>query len=272
MRSEKVDAFSYLDWSSLDDGKRRKRKGKKKSKKSLLNQDRFTIAKLLHGDLYDSFAALPPRRKLKYEDYAIAHTSPSVVPTFLPSVRIWHYNVSNPNDAYISSTHFGEAEAQIGLWRRLRDRALQVWDSSIAEHLHTWLELDVTRRRKGRKHRKKKKPVPRLPRYSSPQSPSRTNRYLTPLGYTQYYLPLHQHQSPNWTIEYITYPAENMINYLPGHVYDNSTASERTVEAPYQLKEWTIPNLLNLAKDLAGSRKLWKEYVRRMYVSSGFVG
>lgn len=135
------------------------------------------------------------------------------------------------------------------------------------------LGLDATRRKKGRKHRRKKKrPVPRLTRHFSPDSPSRTNRYLTTLGYTQYYLPLDQHQTPEWTIEYVTYPTEKLKTYLPAHMYSNSSAFDKTVHAPYQLQEWTIPNLINLAKDLAKSKTLWKEYVKRMYVSSGYVG
>lgn len=165
-----------------------------------------------------------------------------------------------------------EASEETGLWPRLVDRALQLWDAMAMEKFDSVPEVDAARRKKGRKHRKKKKPVPRLPRYASPHSPSRTNRYLTPLGYTQYYLPLNQHQNPNWTIEYITYPAEHIKKHLPAHMQGITSVLERTVEAPYRLKEWTIPHLLNLAKDLAGSKKLWKDYVRRMYVSSGYTG
>lgn len=268
-----MDAFSYLDWSNLDNGKKKKNR-KRSLKSSSLNQDRFSIAKLLHGDLYDSFSALPPRRKLKYENYAIAHTSPSIVPTFLPSIRVWHYNVSNPDDAYMgASAVLDKVDGQVGPWKRIVKRALQLWDSSAIEAYHALLAIDITRRRKGRKHRKKKKkPITRLPRYSSPNSPSRSNRYLTPLGYTQYYLPLNQYEHPNWTIEYITYPTESLKTYLPAHMHGNSSAFEKSVQAPYQMKQWNIPVLLNLAKDLASSKILWKEYVKRMYVSSGFVG
>jgi endopolyphosphatase len=272
MKMRQVDAFSYLDWSSLG---KDKKKNKKSSRRALLNQDRFSVAKLLHGDLYESFAALPPRRKLKYENYAIAHTSPSVVPTFLPSIRVWHYNVSNPDDAYLPSAVAVEDHnnQDDGVLVRITERAMQMWDAIADGSFRDLLEVGVMRRRKGRKHRKKKKkPVPRLPRYASPRSPSRTNRYLTPLGYTQYFLPLNEHHSPNWTIEYITYPPESIKSYLPTHMQGNTSALGRAIEAPYQMKEWTIPGLINLAKDVAGSKKLWKDYVRRMYVSSGFVG
>lgn len=242
---------------------------------SLLHQDRFSIAKLLHGDLYESFQALPPRRKIKYEDYAIAHTSPSVVPTFLPSVRVWHYNVTNPSDAYLPSIDAArDGQGTVpSSWRRLLDRAMQTWEALSADGLDRIFAIDITRRRKGRKHRKKKKPVPRLTRHFSPFSPSRTNRYLTPLGYTQYYLPLEsQQESPTWSIEYVTYRTNKLKTYLPEHMHGNSSTFEAEVEAPYQMKEWTIPAIIGLAKDLASSKKLWKEYVKRMYVSSGFVG
>ncbi|KAK9896712.1 hypothetical protein P389DRAFT_83164 [Cystobasidium minutum MCA 4210] len=267
-----VDAFSYLDWSSLDGDKNKKKK--RNHRKSLLSRDRFSIAKLQHGDLYESFQALPARRKLKYEDYAISHTSPSIVPTFLPSIRVWHYNVTNPDDAYMPSISAAAPNTfdEEGLWRRIVERTVETWESLSANFLDHLDIIDISRRKKGRKHRKKKKkPVPRLPRHFSPSSPNRMNRYLTPLGYTQYYLPLHTHQeSPEWTIEYVTYPTNKAKTFLPAHMRGNSSEFPNKLSAPYQMTEWTIPTLMNLAKDLADSKKLWKDFVRRMYVSSGF--
>jgi endopolyphosphatase len=264
-----VDTFTYLDWTSLDDGENRK--GRKRKNK-MHKRDKFSIAKLVHSDLYDSFQALPARRKIRPENYVITHTGPSVIPTFLPSVRVWHYNVTDPSDSYRPSLE-GTSVVNAGddtAWKRLIDRASEAWGSFSLDGLMKLYDFDILKRRRGRKHRKKKKkPIVRLPRHSSPHAPSRTNRYLTPLGYTQYILPLDKHPGPDWTIEYVTYPAKKLKTFLPAHMQGNSSSFLQDVHTPYDFHDLTISRWLGLAKDLTASKQAWKDYVKLMYVSSG---
>lgn len=55
----------------------------------------------------------------------------------------------------------------------------------------------------------------RLPRYYSKYSPSRSNQPLTPLGYTQFYLPdvdnVDEGKPPKWEIEYSTYKPSQLL-------------------------------------------------------------
>lgn len=253
-----VDTFSYLDYKSLSKG------GKAKS---AVKRD-YSIAKFTHNDLFSVYEALPAERKLRLEDYVIAHTSPSVIPTYLPSVRIWHYNVTDENDAYLPGPRSAiVSSAATGAWSRAKTALSNFADLDLASRIFR-LDIDVLRRkRKGRKHKKKKKPVVRLPRYTSPDSPARKNRYLSPLGYTQFYLPIDRHTSPNWTLEYITYPEARLQHFLPKHMLRTVDAAD--VDAPYKLQDLTIQSWLHLAKSLTKSKRKWKQYVRRMYVDSG---
>lgn len=253
-----VDTFSYLDYKSLS---------KKRKAKSATKGD-YSIAKFTHNDLYSVYEALPTTKKLRLEDYVIAHTSPSVIPTYLPSVRVWHYNVTDEDDTYLPGPHALVDSPRSSLWWKTRAAVAPYFGRLDIERLVD-TDLDIFRRkRKGRKHRrKKKKPVQRLPRYASADSPARRNRYLTPLGYTQYYLPIDRYQEPNWTLEYITYPEKRMQHFLPKHMQLN--ASMAGIDAPYQLDDLTIPSWLTLAKGLTRSKRKWKQYVRRMYVDSG---
>lgn len=253
-----VDTFSYLDYKSLS----------KKGQAKTAGKPDYSIAKFTHDNLYSIFESLPSDKKMKLQDYAIAHTGPSVIPTYLPSLRIWHYNVTDDSDVYLPGPHAVSVADPTSIWERSRTALMALWQEIEFSQVFG-LDIDtLRRRRKGRKHRrKKKKPIPRLPRYFSPDSPSRTNRYLSPLGYTQYYLPIDRHGSPNWTLEYITYPEKRMQHFLPKHMQLNTT--EVAIDAPYNMVDLTIPSWLHLAKSLTKSKKKWKQYVRRMYVDSG---
>lgn len=252
-----------------------KRKGKRKAKRDFdvtRDKDSVSITKFVHNDLYEILAALPSKKKMRLENFAIVHTGPSVIPTYLPSLRIWNYNISRPEDKYIPTENALVPENSIKpLLARLQARAWTILEralsTAVLDQLSFALDVDVLTRKKRRRHRKKKKPIVRLPRHFSPLSPSRMNRYLTPLGYTQYYLPIDKHTHPNWTIEYITYPQERLHNALPHHLLDKIAMDK--VEAPYQMDDLTIIKWLELAKKLTSSKKKWTAYVKRMYVSSG---
>ena len=232
----------------------------------------------MHDDLYSSYAALPSAGQMKLEDFCIVHTGPSVIPTYLPSLRIWNYNVTHSEDRYKPQQESPKETIVPGRVFTNTKGLWNIWKVQTNEMINKGLDLvrkrkDLVRKRKKKKKgkkRKPKRPIPRLLRHFSPNSPSRTNRYLSPLGYTQYYLPIDQHDQPSWTIEYMTYPPEAIVHLLPKHLLPNtSDNSHRQLEAPYKMSDLTIPSWLSLAKLFVDDKKLWKGYVRKMYVSSG---
>ncbi|KAL8287125.1 hypothetical protein RQP46_003577 [Phenoliferia psychrophenolica] len=95
--------------------------------------------------------------------------------------------------------------------------------------------------KKRKKHKRRPRPPPRMPRHFSPDSPSLTNCYLTPLGYSQFYIDLdgaNLHSGfgpgekgraaeaesslqsvrppPKWQVEYLTFGAEAFARGLLG--------------------------------------------------------
>lgn len=65
---------------------------------STQKKKRYSLAKTLRQD----FRSLPPHKnppnetgvKINYDDYVIVNVGPSVVPAYLPSVRVFRYNVT----------------------------------------------------------------------------------------------------------------------------------------------------------------------------------
>jgi endopolyphosphatase len=43
----------------------------------------------LQQELYKDFSDMPKLSKVKWEDYAVIHVSPSVIPTYLPGIRVF---------------------------------------------------------------------------------------------------------------------------------------------------------------------------------------
>lgn len=179
--------------------------------------------------------------------------------------------------------------------------SLKQWHTSSMEEL-----LRKKKKKKGKKNKKKKRPV--LRRHVSPSSPSRHNRFLTPLGYTQFYLPLHKinkHDGwgptppdksdkarplPGFEVEYVTSTHQQlaklalemhkdgrelspMISELIEDDDDHVKLTDKLEKlennlAPYSMSDLTIQNWLKLAKKLASDDKAWKGFEKRIYVSS----
>jgi endopolyphosphatase len=178
-------------------------------------------------------------------------------------------------------------------------------------------EVETTKKRKGgHRHGKKKddctlpenedKPhctFKHKPRYYSKESPSRSNKPLTPLGYAQFYLPDIDKQTesaPGWILEYTTFKLRNllpgwMFNTTDEHTqplpvplhllpnYDPSLSAATTAGADQGLKDkleefvkslkaftaWkmrdlTIPSYVHLARKLVAEKKMWKKFTQYM--------
>ena len=117
--------------------------------------------KELYRLLVEEFSDLPKVENLDHDNYAVVNVAPSVVPTYLPSFRIFVYN--HTGEAY-DPGHLG-VDAQPGRSRSMKDVAGALCDDP--EYADTW-RCHLTE-----------------PWHSDPRSPSRTNALWTPLGYAQ---------------------------------------------------------------------------------------
>lgn len=178
-------------------------------------------AQALSDDLRKDYAILPSAERTNDSYYHYFFVAPSVIPTFLPGVRVWTYNVSGVDISHdredvqgydsTSNEDLEQSEEQEGsLFKQHADSQMvfkaprSVNDdspSSMSRLLSLFPDFDPTRlldpfislRRSHRrpKHgKKRKRRSRRLPRYASPTSPSRVNGPLSLLGYSQWILDL----------------------------------------------------------------------------------
>lgn len=139
------------------------------------------------------------------------------------------------------------------------------------------------------------------PRYYSKHSPSRSNQALSPLGYTQFYLPdiEKQKHAPEWKIEYSTHKPSQLVpgnatelsqplpvplHLLPEYepeLLDDEEASgpevikkkkdkfEKAIQriTPWKMKDLTIGSYVKLSRKLVNSKKMWNQFQEFMYVS-----
>lgn len=134
----------------------------------------------LHNTLRKDFKYLRKLRKVHFDDFAVINVSPSVIPEYLPSFRIFQYNTTGYEGPFSLPTH--------------AYRATVTDADDGGEH--------EERRKRGSKrkhgHRHPKKPDcsqkenqdrwacrPWGARHASAESPSRSNRLWSLLGYAQ---------------------------------------------------------------------------------------
>ncbi|CDO76280.1 hypothetical protein BN946_scf184470.g38 [Trametes cinnabarina] len=248
--------------------------------------------KQLYKLLLQEFSDLPRAQNLNHDNYAVVNVAPSVIPTYLPSFRIFAYNATG--EAYRPGL-LGSGDGRRGTSSLLKALSGGLCDEE--EYANSW------RCHLGQ------------PWHSSPESPSRTNRLWTPLGYAQYTLRkmnrADESRPPKFKLEYLTFPVHALHPPAPetdeaegeaGTGYaTNSTGSTsidaakarkfwypipkrhlpRTLRnstivksrkfAPYGLEDLTIPSWTGLAQRLgrSKSKRLRQKFREFMYMGAG---
>ncbi|CDO75616.1 hypothetical protein BN946_scf184858.g56 [Trametes cinnabarina] len=248
--------------------------------------------KQLYKLLLQEFSDLPRAQNLNHDNYAVVNVAPSVIPTYLPSFRIFAYNATG--EAYRPGL-FGGGDGRRGTSSSLKALSGGLCDED--EYANSW------RCHLGQ------------PWHSSPEAPSRTNRLWTPLGYAQSTLRkmnrADESRPPKFKLEYLTFPVHALHPPAPetdeaeveaGTGYaTNSTGSTsidaakprkfwypipkrhlpRTLRnstivksrkfAPYGLEDLTIPSWTGLAQRLgrSKSKRLRQKFREFMYMGAG---
>ncbi|KAM0755926.1 hypothetical protein T439DRAFT_320624 [Meredithblackwellia eburnea MCA 4105] len=244
-------------------------------------------------ELRAMYRSIPKKKKTKFEDFSVVHINPSVIPTYLPAVRIWQYNISEESrwrqpafesvairNESVSEWRFrlsdDDSEAQDDLDDEEKENEEEIEENgkglpvprflatllpfssspfplSIARLSQTFLSLVIPAQQlfpsmfrapttlsplKKKKKKKGKKPPPRPPQHFSPEAPSMMNRYLSPIGYTQFYIDLEDanlnfgfgpapeaeglastnasRPAPTWDVLYSTFTADTLARGLVG--------------------------------------------------------
>nr|XP_018260508.1 uncharacterized protein I303_07429 [Kwoniella dejecticola CBS 10117]OBR82666.1 hypothetical protein I303_07429 [Kwoniella dejecticola CBS 10117] len=279
----------------------------------------YGAADILKEELKKDFQDMPGPKDLKLKDYIAVNVAASVIPTYLPGLRVFTYNISG----------LGDEKNEDALYKPHKlplqddddeDTEGEAYEDDVEESEeegeHHDVEVEKKKDRKpGHRHRGKKpkkgdckkpenedKPhcvFRRQPRYYSKDSPSRSNKALSPLGYTQFYLPKlnKQGSTPQWEIEYTTYkrdvldpsssdnstrrsqwkqPPPVPLKFLPG--YNDLTAIEgdgsdedtlllkkkweKTLKkiTPWRMPDLTIPNYVKLSRKLVKEKGMWDKF------------
>lgn len=168
----------------------------------------------IEDDLRNDFEVLPGPARINMDYYGAFFLNPSIVPTYFPTLRVWTYNTTPAHENRpIMAQETGLDQVDV---MELNDILFGEEDGSSDIHV----EVARSHRRPARKHRKKHR---KQPRYASELSPSRTNTFLSLLGYSEWVLDIDQanaeyervrHKAgraaadqlrPEFQLEYVTY-------------------------------------------------------------------
>ena len=233
------------------------------------------MTSLEQGDVYTQsfpsglrkdFDTVPTKQKTNSDAYSAFFVSPSIVPTYLPTVRVWTYNATRPLEKQSKLQSHSEGRhtphEQLAFDETV-DLTLSLDDSvsnfflNFSKSAHTSGRSHRRPRKGKKKHRKHKD----LPRHTSPDSPSRRNTYLTMLGYSQWVLDLDghnrryrkeakkgkEHSGLEYQLEYTTYEAKTLWSeYLETNLENNAH-----VPVPRQLLDKELSRLNARSPSLA---------------------
>ena len=182
----------------------------------------------LQQELHRDFNQMPKLNKIKMEDYAVVHVSPSVIPTYLPGIRVFRWVCGNSRRWLVRPNRIVSFCSYNVTGLELDDDDYESTGDDAS--LKKKKKEKNGKKRKGGGHRHGKKPKNNChkpehedqphckfrskPRFYSPESPSRSNQMFTPLGYAQFYVPDLDKQTqepPKWELEYATYDVDGLL-------------------------------------------------------------
>ncbi len=198
----------------------------------------------LPGDLKQDYSTLPGKGRTDEDLYSVFFIAPSIIPTYYPSIRLWTYNTTEGARYTASTTTTTQDDGIDEVDEEDDDVDLDEEDEAIVDvrsrHHHRPVPPKKRRGKKGKKRRRA--------RHASAASPSRTNTYLSLLGYSQWVMDidaqndaieriLKQHGDDekrrkhaeavdvDYRLEYATYPASVLwADFAPSSGYTGPAA------------------------------------------------
>lgn len=236
-------------------------------------------------DLKDAYSSLADDEATRY---SVAFVSPSVIPTYLPGLRVWEYNTTGLDESAPTMYSNGEPLRQwsdvfIELDQEL-DRIAYGGEDYPEDDDN---ELEITKKKHGKKHKKnkkkKKKADPTWPPHFTDVAlgPAYVPQTFTPTRYVQYFLNLSEINNGNQKFDYETeYTTDGAPYYMKDLlvkswvklarnllVADGKT--EATIaESDVKLDEQVVLNGKKGSPKV--SRPTWETYLRYAFVSSGY--
>lgn len=197
------------------------------------HNDAEVLQEGLPGDLRQDYSTLPGKGRTDEDLYSVFFIAPSIIPTYYPSMRLWTYNTTE-SARYTATTTTNTTQDDDDT-----DEVEQEDDDDVdldddegmvgvrSRHHHRPVP---PKKRKGKKHKKR-----RRARHASAASPSRTNTYLSLLGYSQWVMDI---DAQNDAVERILHR-----DTLKKHDDDDEKRRKEAeaVEVDYRLEYATYP-------------------------------
>ncbi|CAD0082966.1 unnamed protein product [Aureobasidium vineae] len=199
------------------------------------------------------------------ERFSISHVSPSVVPNYFPTIRVYEYNITGLDRKLpLANENIFDLFATEATDERFDEQNLEQ-DATVEDE-----ELEAERKKKKKPKKKTKKPkkhrftVPKPPSKSAPPGPAYSPQSLTLLGFVQYYANLTRINNDHFEDD-----AEQQRSKDGKHADKKPSDNDRTLhptnftyevlydtrsDKVYQLDDLTTRSYLRLAQRIAGVR------------------
>ncbi|KAI3484772.1 hypothetical protein L1887_52058 [Cichorium endivia] len=199
------------------------------------HNDAAVLQEGLPGDLRQDYSTLPGKGRTNEDLYSVFFIAPSIIPTYYPSMRLWTYNTTeSARYTATTTTNTIQDDDDIDEVEQEDDDDVDLDDDEgmvgvRSRHHHRPVP---PKKRKGKKHKKR-----RRARHASAASPSRTNTYLSLLGYSQWVMDI---DAQNDAVERILHR-----DTLKKHDDDDEKRRKEAeaVEVDYRLEYATYPRL-----------------------------
>lgn len=209
-----------------------------------------------------------------WERYSIAHISSSVIPTYNPGFRIWEYNVTEIN-SYNQQLHSGQQGDWVEFFQQLEEKLNEEdeIEKLIAEMENSADEMNSSKYTEL-KAPTRDKTIPTIMPEDLPLGPAYVPQTLSPERYVQYYVDLNEVNYENKDID------SWKFNYKVHYYTDDESKSQGLLVSDWiaygrELAKSAPDKGKNTKKDLGAQRnseKLWKTFIDRAFLSSGYQG
>lgn len=219
------------------------------------------------------------KSNIDYEDldneqdsYHVINVAGSIIPTFNPAFRIWEYNTTDVDNFVALET----TEKVVMNWTWFFE--------DLEKEIDKTASIEIMKK-KGKKKPKmnKDKSIPKVKPDDLPIGPAFENQFGTPLSFTQYYLKLDKLNKQynklmgkkkykdnlerlindifHYEVEYTSTDLLKLAGVVP-----KTADYDATVEIP----DLTVKTYLQIMKGLVRKKKIWKKFLKWVYVSTGY--
>jgi endopolyphosphatase len=249
----------------------------KKKKKSKKQKKREKFLKRIGGPWAERFSS--------------SLVSPSVVPNYYPTLRVFEYNITGLEDLHpsvYSSIPAAISDVEDGLGF---DEDLDTWDETerdeMADENRDQDSLHELKKKKKKKHKgqKKRKPpfkVPRAPHSTAPPGPAYSPQTFTWLSYAQYFANLTHINNDSAKQDQEAFDNKNLAVEARAGLHMKKFKYELEYHTKedkiYKMPDLTMRSYLDLAEQMGREaegmttkkhkNKMWHNFVKRAFVST----